>query len=159
MWQITWMLEFLPDWFWTSLLFLSIFGLILSWFLSKLPYSTTIKILSILGISASLWFLGAASNEEKWQSRVKELEAKIANAEQQSQEVTKEVEVQVVEKVKLVKGRTEYLTKYITEYVDKEVIKKEEVIKFVENCPLPKEIIEIHNTAAEINRAAEGTKK
>jgi len=159
MWQITWMLEFLPNWFWTTLLFLSIVGLVLSWLLSKLPYSLTIKIVSIIGISASLWFLGAASNEEKWQAKVKELEEKISVAEQESKEVTKEVEVQVVEKIQMVKGKTEYITKNITEYIDREVVKKEEVIKYVENCPLPKEIVEAHNAAAEMNRAAEGTKK
>jgi hypothetical protein len=159
MWQITWMLEFLPNWFWTTLLFLSIVGLVLSWLLSKLPYSLTIKVVSIIGISASLWFLGAASNEEKWQAKVKELEEKISVAEQESKEVTKEVEVQVVEKIQMVKGKTEYITKNITEYIDREVVKKEEVIKYVENCPLPKEIVEAHNAAAEMNRAAEGTKK
>ncbi len=159
MWQITWMLEFLPNWFWTTLFFLSAIGLLLSWLLSKLPYSMTIKILSVIGITASVWFLGAASNEEKWQARVVELEKKITEGQVESKEVTKEVEVQVVEKVKLIKGKTEYITKNITEYVDREVVKKEEIIKYVENCPLPKEIVEAHNAAAEMNRAAEGPKK
>lgn len=159
MWQITWMLGFLPNWFWTTLLFLGIFGLLLSWVLSKLPYSTTIKVISTISIIASVWFLGAASNEEKWQVKVAELEKKIAEGQQESKEVTKEVELQVVEKVKLVRGKTEYITKKITEYVDREVVKKEEIIKYIENCPLPKEIVEAHNAAAEMNRAAEGTKK
>ena len=37
---------------------------------------------------------------------------------------------------------------------DKEVIKKEEVIKYIENCPVPKEIIDLHNQATELNKAA-----
>ena len=42
------------------------------------------------------------------------------------------------------------------EVKEKEVIK--EVIKYVENCPVPKEIIDLHNQAAELNKAAEAKK-
>ena len=73
MWQITWMLGFLPSWFWTTVLFLSIIGLLLAWLFTKLPYSLPVKVFSILGIVLSVWALGAAANEEKWQARIKEL--------------------------------------------------------------------------------------
>ena len=61
----------------------------------------------------------------------------------------------MIEKTKVIKGKTEY----ITQYVDREVIKKEEIIKYIEKCPVPKEIIDIHNQAAEMNKAAGGAKK
>lgn len=155
MWQITWMLGFLPSWFWTTVLFLSIIGLLLAWLFTKLPYSLPVKVCSILGIVLSVWALGAAANEEKWQARIKELETQLAAAQVASTGATKEVETKIVEKTKFLKGKTEY----ITQYINKEIVKKEEVIKYVEHCPVPKEIIDAHNAAAEMNRAAEGVKK
>ena len=49
--------------------------------------------------------------------------------------------------------------KYITKYIDKEIIKKEEIIKYIEQCPVPKDIIDIHNQAVDMNKAADGAKK
>lgn len=155
MWQITWMLGFLPTWFWTSVLFIGIIGLLVGWLFTKLPYALPVKVFSILGIVLSVWALGAAANEEKWQTRIKELETKLAEAQAASTGATRQVETKVVEKTKVVKGKTEY----ITQYIDKEVVKKEEIIKYVEMCPVPKEIIDAHNAAAELNKAAEGAKK
>lgn len=155
MWQITWMLGFLPTWFWTSVLFIGIIGLLVGWLFTKLPYALPVKVFSILGIVLSVWALGAAANEEKWQARIKELETKLAEAQAASTGATRQVETKVVEKTKVVKGKTEY----ITQYIDKEVVKKEEIIKYVEMCPVPKEIIDAHNAAAELNKAAEGAKK
>ena len=166
MWQITWMLGFLPSWFWTTVLFLSIIGLLLAWLFTKLPYSLPVKVCSILGIVLSVWALGAAANEEKWQARIKELETQLAAAQVASTGVTKEVETKVVEKTKVVKEKGRDIIKYIDRWNTKEVIvegperiKREEVIKYIEMCPVPKEIIDAHNAAAEMNKAAEGAKK
>jgi ATP synthase F1 epsilon subunit len=57
-------------------------------------------------------------------------------------------------RIKTAEGKTEY----ITQYLDREVVKKEEIIKYIEQCPVPKEIIDIHNQAVDINKAAEGKK-
>jgi hypothetical protein len=166
MWQITWMLGFLPSWFWTTVLLFSIIGLLLAWLFTKLPYSLPVKVFSILGIVLSVWALGAAANEEKWQARIKELETQLAAAQAASTGVTKEVEVKVVEKTKFIKGKSQEIIKYIDRWNTKEVvvegperIKREEIIKYIEMCPVPKEIIDAHNAAAEMNKAAEGAKK
>jgi hypothetical protein len=90
-----------------------------------------------------------------WRDKVKESEARVAIAEAQSKETNTVIEQKVVEKTKVIKGKTEY----ITQYLDREIIKNQEIIKYIENCPLPKEIIDIHNQAAEMNKAAEGPKK
>jgi hypothetical protein len=37
------------------------------------------------------------------------------------------------------------------------VIKKEEVVKFVENCPIPKDIVDLHNQATKMT--GQGEKK
>lgn len=153
MWQITWMLSFLPDWFWTLFLIAGIVAFVVSRFtgLYKLP----LKFGGLGAIIISVWMLGAASNEEKWAERVRELEEKIAASAAQSQAVNKDVEVKVVEKTKVIQGKTQTRI----EYIDREIVKKEEVVKFVEHCPIPKVIIDEHNAAAIMNRAAEGEKK
>jgi hypothetical protein len=90
-----------------------------------------------------------------WRDKVSKLEEQVKIAEQKSQETNTIIEEKVIEKTKVIKGKTEY----ITQYVDREVIKKEEIIKYIEKCPVPKEIIDIHNQAAEMNKAAGGAKK
>jgi L-cysteine desulfidase len=107
-------------------------------------------VLLVLGV----WLRGGYDVEISWRAKVAEAEARVAIAEQKSQETNTVIEQKIVEKTKVIKGKTEY----ITQYLDREVVKKEEIIKYIEQCPVPKEIIDIHNQAAEMNKAAEGKK-
>lgn len=153
MWQLTWMLSFLPDWFWTLLLIGSIAAVLLSRFF--LAYKLPMKIAGAIGLVLSVWMLGAASNEAKWEARVKELEAKLLVAEEESKKVNTVVVEKVVTQTKVVQGKA----KTIIEYVDREIVKDKEIIKYVEMCPVPQPIIDAHNAAAVLNKAAEGVKK
>jgi hypothetical protein len=166
MWQLSWMLGLLPSWFWTLVLILGVVAILASWVLKFVPFISTYKLpIQIGGIIAMLvgvFYQGFYSNEEKWQSKVREMEQKIAEAQAASAVTTRAVEVKVVEKTKVIreKGKTQI------EYIDRIVTQDKEVIKFVENCPIPKSVIEEHNkatlppeTVKEINRAAEGAKK
>ena len=74
-------------------------------------------------------------------AKQKLLEAAIEELKKQAEEIKKE-------KVKVIKGRTEY----ITQYLDREVIKNQEIIKYIEQCPVPQELIDIHNKAAIMNK-------
>ena len=65
----------------------------------------------------------------------------------------------VVYKDKIIKEKGDEIVKYVDKIVTKEVLKEvqgpervkiEEVIKYVENCPVPQEIIDIHNQAAKM---------
>ena len=60
----------------------------------------------------------------------------------------------IVRKDKIIKQKGDDIIKYI----DREIVKKEEVIKYIENCPVPKDIIDAHNAAATLNKAAEAKK-
>jgi hypothetical protein len=84
---------------------------------------------------------------------VREVEAKLAVAEKRSAEVNTEIVTKIVTKTKLVTQRGDDIIKY----VDREVVKNQEVIKFVENCPIPEIIINTHNAAA-LNRPIEEKK-
>ena len=144
-----WMLQWLPDWFFYVIFFAGLLGLIATYIMKFIPfvyvYRTPIQAVSILAIAIGTYMSGAISNEEAWQARVKEMEAKVAAAEVQS---VKE-NVKIVEKV--VK-KTEYITRRgqdIIQYVDREIVKYD--TKFAPGgvCEIPKEFIKAHNDAAE----------
>jgi uncharacterized membrane protein len=144
-----WILQWLPDWIFYGIFFAGLLGLLATYIMKFIPfvyvYRTPIQAISILAIAIGTYMSGAISNEEAWQARVKEMEAKVAAAEVQS---VKE-NVKIVEKV--VK-KTEYITRRgqdIIQYVDREIVKYD--TKFAPGgvCEIPKEFIEAHNDAAE----------
>jgi hypothetical protein len=166
MWQLSWMLGLLPSWFWTLVLTLGILAVITAWILKFIPFVATyrlpILVGGILAMLVGVFYQGFYSNEEKWQSKVREMEAKIAEVQAQAVTASQAVEVKVVEKTKVIreKGKTQI------EYIDRVVTQDKEIIKYIEMCPVPKAIIDEHNKAAmppdaikEINKAAEGAKK
>lgn len=159
MWQITWMLSLLPNWFWLAVLIIGVAGVIAAWFLKFIPFVKTyrlpIQIVSVVLLLIGTFSQGMIWNEEKWQVRVKELEAKVAEAEAQSKKVNTVIVEKIVKQREVVQGKTEYITRYI----DREIVKDREVVKFIENCPLPPAIIDAHNAAAQLNQAAQGAKK
>jgi len=163
MWQFQWAISLIPDamlnWIYWVIIAVGLTGVLAGWVGKFIPfYGNYVKILQPIGIILlvlGVWLRGGYDVEMSWRAKVADVEAKIAIAEKQSQETNTVIEQKVVEKTKVIKGKTEY----ITQYLDREVIKKEEIIKYIEQCPVPKEIIDIHNQAAEMNKAAEGTKK
>ena len=160
--QIGWMIGLVPDAVLSGLYWLiiaaGVTGVLAGWLGKWIPfYGNYVKILQPVGIVLlvlGVWLRGGYDVEMSWRAKVAEAEARVAAAEQKSQETNTVIEQKIVEKTKIIKGKTEY----ITQYLDREVVKKEEIIKYIEQCPVPKEIIDIHNQAAEINKAAEGKK-
>ena len=160
--QITWMIGLIPDavlnWAYWAIIIAGVTGVLAGWLGKWIPfYGNYVKILQPVGIVLlvlGVWLRGGYDTEMAWRAKVAEAEARVAVAEQQSKEINTVIEQKIVEKTKVIKGKTEY----ITQYLDREVVKKEEIIKYIEQCPVPKEIIDIHNQAAEMNKAAEGKK-
>lgn len=156
--QIIWILSFIPDWFWTLVLIFGILGILASWVLKFIPFISTyrlpIQVASIIALVVGVYFQGVIANEAKWQGKIAELQQKVAEAEIKSKETNIVVQEKIVTKTKVIKEKG----KDIVNYIDREVVKKEEIIKYVEQCPVPKEIIDLHNQAAELNKAAEGKK-
>ena len=160
--QIAWMIGLVPDAVLSGLYWLiiaaGVTGVLAGWLGKWIPfYGNYVKILQPVGIVLlvlGVWLRGGYDTEMAWRAKVAEAEARVAAAEQKSQETNTVIEQKIVEKTKVIKGKTEY----ITQYLDREVVKKEEIIKYIEQCPVPKEIIDIHNQAADLNKAAEGKK-
>jgi len=161
--QIAWMINLIPDamlnWIYWLIIAAGVTGVLAGWIGKWIPfYGNYVKILQPVGIVLlvlGVWLRGGYDVEMSWRAKVAEAEERVAVAEQKSQETNTVIEQKIVEKTKVIKGKTEY----ITQYLDREVVKKEEIIKYIEQCPVPKEIIDIHNQAVDINKAAEGSKK
>ena len=158
MWQIMWLLNLMPDWFYHLIVILSILGLIVASVLKFVPFVSTyrlpIQVISVLLLVFGVWMEGGIVNEAKWEARVKELEEKVKIAEEKSTEKNVEIQEKVITQTKVVKEKG----RDIIQYIDREVVKKEEIVKFIENCPIPKDIIDAHNAAATLNKAAEAKK-
>ena len=150
-----WILSILPEWAFHLILSVGILGTIAGFALGMIPairqYKLPIQVISLLVLSLGLYLEGGLADYKEWEARVKEMEAKVALAEEKANTKNVEVQEKIVTQTKVIREKG----KDIIKYIDKEVIKTEEVIKYVENCPVPKAIIDIHNDAAILNKAAE----
>jgi hypothetical protein len=151
--QLIWMINLIPDMFWTILLWAGVLAIVASYLLGKIPfvqqYKIPLRVGGVVAVLIGVYFYGVIANEAKWQAKIKELEEKVAVAEAKSTETNTVVKTEIVEKVKVIKQKAE---KQI-EYVDRVIEKDKEIIKYVENCPVPKSIID------QINEAAKGVKQ
>jgi uncharacterized membrane protein (DUF106 family) len=149
-----WILSILPEAAIHIIFGLGILGTIAGFVLGFIPlikpYRLAIQVISILVLVFGVYLEGGLADYKEWELKVAEMKAKLAEAETKSSEKNVEIQEKIVEKTKVVreKGRD------IIKYVDREVVKNQEVIKFIENCPIPKEIIDLHNQATELNKGA-----
>ena len=143
-----WLLNWLPDWIFYAIGLICLVGLFATYLLRFIPipaiymYKTPIQLVSVLLIAFATYMSGGIANEEKWNARVKEVEAKVAAAEVESAKQN----VKIVEKV--VK-KTEYITRKgndVIQYVDREIV------KYDSSCVIPKEFVKAHNDATELNK-------
>ena len=148
-----WILHFLPDtlilWFCNILLLVGIGLTIAGFFAHRIPliwqYQLPFKIIGVVLLASGVYFRGGYGVEMDWRERVAEVEARLKIAEQQSAEANDKITNKASEKLKVVRGKTEYITRYI----EKEIVKYD--TKFMPGgiCEIPKEFIRAHNDAAE----------
>ena len=162
-----WILSILPDAAIHIIFGLGILGTIAGFVLGFIPFVKTyqfaIQICSIVVLVIGVYLEGGLADYKEWELRVKEMEAKVAKAEAESANKNTEIQEKVVEKTNVIREKGRDIIKYVDRWNTKEVIKevegperirREEVIKYIENCPVPKEMINIHNQATELNKAA-----
>lgn len=150
-----WLLHFFPDsllaWFVNTVLILGIIGFAASFFFGYvakylpqlIPYRMIIQIVSIVLLVSGVYFKGGQAAEIQWRERVRELEAKVAVAEQQSKEANEKLSEKVKDKVKIVKE---------TQIVVQEKIKTVQV-QIDSQCKITAQSVDI------LNEAAKGIKK
>lgn len=138
-----WILKFLPDWLFYAIFFLGLGGLVATYFLRFIPfmyvYRTPIQAASVAAIAFGTYMSGAIHNEAAWLERVREMEAKVAEAQAKSAELNVQVVEKVIYDTKIIRERGAEVIKYI----DKEIV------KYDETCVVPKEFISVINKTAE----------
>ena len=160
-----WLITFLPD----AMIALVIYtimivgaGMLIAsgltrWFPAVTAYRTPMQVMGIVIFSFGVYLQGGRANEAVWQQRVQELEVKVAQAEAASAQATVQIVEKVVNKTQVVREKSNDIVKYIDRYNDREVLKEipgperirvEEVIKYIERCPVPAELLDAHNRAA-----------
>lgn len=159
MWLLTWIPNEFLNWVINLILIVGVILCIMSVFVFNrlplwIPYSSVVRVVGIIMILAGVYFKGSYYTELKWQSKVAETQQKIALMEQKAAEINLELAKKTAEKDKVIRIKGNVIYRYI----DKEIIKDKEVIKFVEQCPVPAKILELHNAAA-TNTPIEESKK
>ena len=166
-----WILTIMPEWV-THLIFVTgLVGIIAGFVLGFIPfikqYIIPIKIISLIIFALGVYLEGGLADHKEWELKVKEAEAKVAKAEAEAAKLNTELQAAISDKGVAIKEKGETIIKYVDRYKNREILKTvegperikiEEVIKYVENCPVPKELLEIHNNAAKLNKSSEDKK-
>jgi hypothetical protein len=158
-----WLITFLPD----SMVALVVYTIIAvgtgliavsmltRWIPGVSAYRTPLQVFGAVVLMFGIYLQGGRANEAQWQSRIQELELKLAQAQVDSGKKNIEIQTQVVTKTRLLREKGDDIIRYI----DREIVKNQEVVRYIEQCPVPKEIIDAHNAAAVLNQAAQGGKQ
>jgi hypothetical protein len=156
-----WIFTIMPDWVVHLIFAAGLLGIIAGFVLGFIPlikkYSLPIKIISLIVFAFGVYLEGGLADNKEWELRVKEMEARVAQAEAETAKKNTELQAALTGKATVIKEKGDTIIKYVDRYRDREVLKTiegpervrvEEVIKYVESCPVPKELIDIHNQAA-----------
>lgn len=138
-----WILSILPDWAFHVLLIAGVLGTIAGFVLGMIPvvkrYIIPIRVISLVVLSLALYLEGGLADNQVWELRVKEVEAKLAKAEAESAKAN----TNLAEKATIKSGKQKEKVLVVKQYIDREVT------KYDNQCVIPKEFIKAHNDAAE----------
>ena len=138
-----WLLQWLPNWIFYSILSLGLVGLASTYLMKFIPlifiYRQSIQLASVAAIIVGTFMSGAIYDNETWIARVKEMEAKVAIAEEQAREATSQIDEQLEANINQRAEKQIIINKYI----------EREIVKYNETCAIPTDFIQIINTATE----------
>jgi hypothetical protein len=138
-----WILKWLPDWIFYGMLLLGVVGLVATHFLKLIPFISTytipVRLGSCVALVIGLYMAGAIHDNNAWLDRVKEMEGKVAVAEQQS----KDANDKLAKKSKQKQIQIQTKTVVVKQYIDREVA------KYDSQCVIPPEFVNAHNQSAE----------
>jgi hypothetical protein len=146
-----WIINWLPETFVHIIFLAGVIGTIAGFVLGFLPfigkYKLPIQIISLLLLSLGVYLEGGLSEKAKWELRVKEMEAKVAEAQAKAAVVN----TQIVEKVVTEKEYIKVKGAKVVEYIDREVK------VFDSNCTVPEVAIKAHDMSASNEAPPENT--
>jgi ABC-type Na+ efflux pump permease subunit len=138
-----WILDFLPGWIFTLITLAGAGAYLVTEVLGNIPfvaqYLRAIRAGAIVALVFGVYMMGGSANQEKWEARVKELEAKVAVAEEQSKTANAKLDAKMKEKAKVIKEK-EYI-------IQEKLVKIKDTIDAM--CTIPTEAVKLLNEAAE----------
>ena len=138
-----WILQWLPDWIFYLMFLAGLLGFVATYVMKFIPfvyvYKTPIQVASVILISVGLYMSGAIANNEAWEKRVREMEAKIAVAQAQAANENVKIVEKVVTKIQVIKERNNDIIQYVNT----------NLVQYDETCKIPQPFIEALNRAAE----------
>ena len=145
MWTLS-ILSFLPEsfihWVIHLVVGIGIIAIIAGFLLGFIPfinkYKLPIQIIGILVLILGIFFEGVSANEDSWQSKVKELEAKVAIAEAKSAKQNVKIVEKIVKDTQIIREQGAERVKYIDR----------ELVKYDSSCTIPEQVINILKSAA-----------
>jgi len=157
MWQLAFLWSLIPDWLITvmvnGLIIVGLVGISASWIARWVPYFNMyrgpIQVIGVICLVLGVYFKGGADVERSWRERVRELEAKVAQAEKQSQEANKKLSDQLAQNKRLtqeVRNANQATIRANAEKINAE-------------CRVPDIAIELHNSASknQVSGSSKGT--
>ena len=112
-------LEFLPSWVFLALIGLGALGYLATYLIKFVPvpmvyvYKNPIQIASIVLMIFATFMYGGAYNNDAWMAKVKEMEDKVAVAEEQAKKENVRIEEKIVEKTKEIRVKGDTIVKEI----------------------------------------------
>ena len=155
MWLTSWLMSFIPDTFFVWLSYglvglgVALYALskIIRWLPVISQYKFAAEIIGVLLLTIGAYVFGSYGTEMIWRERVRELEEKVAVAEQKSKETNVIIKEKIVNKVKEIKVYQDRIKEVIVE--------KEKIIDA--QCKVSDEALDILNQSA--RGVQEGDKK
>jgi hypothetical protein len=102
------------------------------------PYYQALRAISVVLLVGGIYLEGGLAAESQWRERVREMEAKVAEAERESQAANAKLANSGKQKVKIIRERGQI----IKQYVDREVT------RYDSTCVIPNTVVRAHNAAA-----------
>ena len=102
------------------------------------PHIKIAQIISVVVLLSGVYFKGGYSSEMTWRERVREMEVKVAQAEEQSRQANDKLAAGGKQKIKIIREKGII----IKQYVDREVT------KYDNQCVIPSAVVNAHNAAA-----------
>lgn len=140
-----WLLGFVPDsiltWLIHATLLIGIVLLIAGTLLGKIlgPGAQLARPVGALLIIVGVYFEGGLQNELHWRAEVERQTAEVERINAAAQQITKEVEIQYVDRIKVVKEKTNAIIQKIPEYITE---------KHDADCVIPDGFRVLYNAAA-----------
>lgn len=103
------------------------------------PYYRALQAVSAAFLVSGIYLQGGLAAEMQWRERVREMQAKVAQAEAESQAANQKLSDNGKEKIKIIREKGQV----IKQYIDREVT------KYDNQCVIPSSVVRAHNAAAQ----------